>query len=99
EIVMNALKFSDFVCVVTRASVRWPFDRQMAELLPRMDEWCEGHLTYVGSMDTARFSVSVYERPAIGVQTDGVKLASMVSAASRRPGFERPEPPAVPRFT
>lgn len=99
EVAMNALKYCDFVCLVTRATPVWPFDRQMAELLPDMRAWCDGHMTSVGRLDTAGFSALVYESPALGRRPGGVDLASMMRAASRGPAYGDPGTPAPPVFT
>jgi hypothetical protein len=99
ESVKRALAYSDFVCLATRAAVVWPFDGQMREMLPSMREWCDGHLTYAGRIDTAEFSVSVYERPAIGTRPGGVRLDATVSSALRGAAYADPGTPAAPVFT
>jgi hypothetical protein len=87
------------VCLATRATVVWPFDAQMAALLPAMRDWCYAHMTYVGHLDTTEFSVSVYERPSIRRPAAGVTLNSMVGAAMRGAAFDLPGTPGAPVFT
>jgi hypothetical protein len=99
ENVMRALAESDLVCLVTRAPLLLPFDRQMARLLPQMAQWCETHLAYAGHLETAAFAVSVYERRALGRPPgSAVGLASLTSAGSRGPAYSKPVPPAAPLF-
>jgi hypothetical protein len=87
------------VCLATRATVVWPFDAQMAALLPAMRDWCDAHMTYVGHLDTTEFSVSVYERPSIRRPATGVTLNSMVGGAMRGAAFDLPGTPEAPVFT
>jgi hypothetical protein len=98
EIVMKALTDSHFVCLATRAAAVWPFDRQMAELLPEMRSWCEAHMRYVGRLDTAGFSLSVYEARELKPTPGGVDLASSVGAAERGPAYGAAPTPAAPVF-
>jgi hypothetical protein len=95
--VMKRLAGSDFVCLVTRAPENWPFDRQMAEMLPRALAWCEGNLKRDGELGTEQFSASIYERRDLGRPgTGGVDLAAMLAASSRGPADAAAVPPAAP---
>lgn len=98
EIAMKALVDSHFVCLATRADAVWPFDRQMAELLPAMRGWCESHMNYVGRLDTAAYSLSVYEARELKARPGGVGLASLVRSASQGPGYGEAATPAAPVF-
>jgi hypothetical protein len=99
ETVMKALVNSDFVCLVTRAAVVWPFDSQMEALLPSMRGWCDGHMRNVGHLDAPEFSATVYEKAALVARAGGVDLASSLADASRAPAYGEPSPPAAPFFT
>ena len=70
--IMDRLGDSDFVCLVTRATASWPFDRQMPAMLPRMQAWCESNMTRDGSLETQEFSVTVFERSGLE-KTGGCK--------------------------
>ena len=97
---MADLADSDFVCLVTRAIPVFPFDLQMKSLLPETRRWCEASLRHVGDLETADYSVSVYERPAPGSPVPGgaVDFGAFMRAASRGPANSDPVPPAAPRF-
>jgi hypothetical protein len=98
EIAMTALVNSHFVCLVNGATPVWPFDRQMAQLLPEMRRWCVEHMAYAGQMDTAEFSVSVFEERSFGPQVAGAGLAPLLKAASSGPAYAPPGTPAPPFF-
>jgi hypothetical protein len=94
DLVMARLAESDFVCVVSRSSFDWPFDRGIRPLLPKIDRWCEANLRRVGSLDGPEFSAVVYERPTLGRPPGGatVELARMLEAGPLA------APPAKPFF-
>jgi hypothetical protein len=95
--IMRRLAGSDFVCLVTRAPENWPFDRQMAAMLPRALAWCDGNLKRDGELETEQFSASIYERRDLGRPgKGGVDLAAMLAASSRGPADAEPVPPAAP---
>jgi hypothetical protein len=95
---MARLSASDFVCLVTRAPENWPFDRQMAAMLPEARSWCERNLKRDGDLVTEQFSASVYERPGLGrpAAPGGVDLAAMLAAGARGRADAAPVPPAAP---
>jgi hypothetical protein len=97
-VVMERLAAADFVCLVTRAPQEWPFDRQMAAMLPEMSAWCAANLRQVGALDTAEFSATVYERPALARPPagTGVNLPAMLGASLRGPANAPAEPPFAP---
>jgi hypothetical protein len=98
-LVRERLAQSDFVCLVTRAPEKWPFDLQMAAMLPETRLWCDSHLKHDGDLQGPGFSVSVYERPGMGGPTGGVDLAAMLAAGRTGPAYAPPRPPAPPVFT
>lgn len=61
-LVTERITQSDFVLLVTRAPVRYPFDAAMRALQPQMKAWCEQHLRHVGDLEEPEFAVSLYER-------------------------------------
>ena len=89
---------SDFVCLVTRCPITWPFDRQMAAMLPSVRRWCGEHLRHDGDAATQGFSVSIYERPFSPRRGEGagVELAAMVAASMKGPGDAPVLPPGPP---
>jgi hypothetical protein len=96
ELVMERLAQSDFVCLVTRAPVKWPFDRQMQAMLPLTRSWCDGNLRRVGELDTFGFSTVIYERSSLPRPAGGVELAAMIAAAQEGPAYAPARPPAPP---
>ncbi len=98
--VMERLAKSDFVCLVTRADGAWPFDRRMAAMLPEMKRWCEGSLKLDGGLETAEFTVSVYERPALARPRGGrgVALEPMIAAGLKAEAAAPALPPGPPRL-
>lgn len=93
--VMARLAGSDFVCLVTHAGPNFPFDLEMEAMLPAMRKWSDGNLVHDGELESAHFSVSIYERrglPHPGTSA-GVRLAEIVAAAARgRPDAQPPLP-------
>jgi hypothetical protein len=100
EGVIHALADSDFVCLVTRASARVPFDLQMRSLLPETRQWCESNLRHVGDLEAFEFSASLYERPSLARPAVGhaVDLGAFLKAASQGPASREATPPAAPLF-
>jgi hypothetical protein len=100
ETAMVRLSESDFVCLVTRAPILWPFDRQMADMLPEMRRWCDGNLRHDGDVEAAGFAISVYERPILEHPPGGtgVALASMIGAGAKGPANAAANPPGRPIF-
>jgi hypothetical protein len=98
EIAMTALVNSNFVCLVNRAVPVWPFDRQMAQLLPEMRRWCDEHMANAGQVDTGEFSASVFEERSSTPSAAGASLVSLLDAVSRGPAYGRPGTPAAPAF-
>ena len=98
DVVRERLAQSDFVCLVTRAPVNWPFDRQMQALLPVTRSWCDGNLRRVGELDTVGFSAVVYERASLPRPPGGggVDLPRMIAAAAEGPADAPATPPAPP---
>jgi hypothetical protein len=98
--VMAGLAGSDFVCLVTRGPLLWPFDRQMESMMPHLQEWCDRNLRRDGEVNTAEFSVTVYERPSLMHPSQGgIDLAAMESAASREPPYAPAALPGPPLMT
>jgi hypothetical protein len=95
-LVRERLAESDFVCLVTRAPQNWPFDRQMAAMLPEARLWCDAHLKHDADLEDPGFSVSVYERPGMGGPAKGVDLAAMLAAGRTGPAYAAARPPGVP---
>ena len=97
---MDALSRSDFVCLTTRAGVRWPFDAQMGEMRPQMREWCESHMTNVGKLDTADSTILVFERKAFGAMPGAQNgdLASLTEASARGAAYGEGQVPSAPIF-
>jgi hypothetical protein len=98
EIVMARLAESDFVCLVTRAPLNFPYDGQMQAMLPDTRRWCDAHLRHVGDLDTIGFATRVYEakslaRPLGGM---GVDLPKMIESAGIGPAHARAAPPSRP---
>ncbi len=92
--IMARLADSDFVCLVTRGPLVWPFDRQMESMTPTLKEWCDRNLRRDGDVNAAEFSVTVYERPSLSrPAAGGVDLAAMESAAAAKPPYA---PAALP---
>jgi Putative Ig domain len=98
-LVRERLAESDFVCLVTRAPQNWPFDRQMAAMLPEARLWCDAHLKHDADLEGPGFSVSVYERPGMGGPARGVDLAAMLAAGRTGPAYTPARPPVPPVFT
>lgn len=97
--ITERLAASDFVCLVTRAGATYPFDRQMEAMAPETRRWCDANLAHAGDLDTAGFSVSVYERQGLSHPArGGVVLSEMVRAAARGPADSEPALPAAPLF-
>ena len=99
EIVMARLAESDFVCLVTRAPINWPFDRQMMAMLAETRGWCDGNLRHAGDLETAEFAAAVYERKSLARPPGGgVDLRRMIADASQGPAHARARPPERPVF-
>ncbi len=98
-LVYQRLAESDFVCLVTRAPQIWPFDRQMASMLPEARTWCDRHLRHDADLQCPGFSVSVYERASLAGPARGVDLAAMLAAGRSGPAYAPAVPPAAPIFT
>jgi len=98
DVVMERLAQSDFVCLVTRAPVNWPFDRQMEALLPVTRGWCDGNLRRVGELNSVGFSTLVYERRSLARPPGGkgVDLPEMIAEAGEGPAYAPAAPPAPP---
>ncbi len=96
ETVMQGLANSDFVCVVEGAHGKWPFDRQMLELLPAMRMWCESNLRHAGDVTVEDGEVSIYERRELGSQ--GSPAAVSLDAMVRRDLGGAPQSPLPPPF-
>jgi hypothetical protein len=99
--VMARLAGSDFVCLVSRGPQTWPFDREMAAMLPEMRQWCDQNLGHDGDLEAPDFSVSIYERPALARPQAGrgVTLSAMISSARRGLPFALPPVPGAPILT
>jgi hypothetical protein len=98
EHAMEQLAASDFVCLIKRPDVYWPYDRQMLSRYPSMRAWCDSHLTHDADLEASGFAVSVYERrgAADTVGPSAVNLQAML----RDEGIAGPgNPPAPPSFT
>jgi hypothetical protein len=100
EVVRKRLAESDFVCLVTRAAVDWPFDRQMQAMLPEMRRWCDANLRQVATLDEAEFSAVIYERRTLvrapaGHQAD---LAAILDRCRQGPANAPAVPPSAPFF-
>jgi len=96
--VMKRLAESDYVCLVTRAPENWPFDRQMAAMLPGMRMWCDTNLRRDADLENEHFAAAIYERGDLGRPpgTAGVDLPAMLAASSRGRAYAAPVPPAAP---
>ena len=98
ETIQKRLGESDFVCLVTRASIEWPSDRQMEALLPGMRHWCDANMRQVGELDETEFSAVIYERRTLarapaGYHTD---LAALLARSRQGPPNARAVPPSAP---
>ena len=96
ELVMERLAQSDFVCLVTRAPVAWPFDRQMEAMLPVTRSWCDHNLRRVGELDTVGFLAVIYERSSLPRPAGGVDLPGMIAEEEEGPAHAPAKPPAAP---
>jgi hypothetical protein len=95
-LVRSRLAASDFVCLVTRAPPFFPFDRQMAAMLPENRRWCDDHLRHVGTLDEEGFSAVIYERRGLAAPAGGADLAVLLRSAETNDPWIIPSPPGPP---
>jgi hypothetical protein len=95
-LVRSSLAASDFVCLVTRAPPFFPFDRQMAAMLPENRQWCDDHLRRVGSLDEEGFAAVVYERRTLAAPHGGADLGALLRLADTTDPWVVPTPPGPP---
>jgi len=102
-VIRKRLSESDFVCLVTRADVEWPSDKQMQALLPEMRRWCDANLRQVGTLDEAEFSAIIYERRTLargpaGFQTDLPAILARGRQGPPNAPAVRPSAPFLPKM-
>lgn len=95
-LVRASLAASDFVCLVTRAPPLFPFDHQMAAMLPANRQWCEEHLRRVGTLEEEDFSAVIYERRTLAAPRGGADLAALLRSAETTNPWVMPPPPGPP---
>jgi 4-amino-4-deoxy-L-arabinose transferase-like glycosyltransferase len=100
EVAMKQLGSSDFVCLLRRPDVYWPYDRQMMSRYSSMRSWCDTNLARIGDLQASGFSVSVYEqRDPGGANGPGaVDLSTMLRDEGISVSRVPPAPPSAPYF-
>jgi len=95
-VILQQLKESEFVFVVTRARLLWPFDRQMQAMRPEVLTWCEANLVHDGDVETPEFSASIYERRGMDRPDGAQSLQEALARGLSGENFEVPPPPSTP---
>jgi hypothetical protein len=97
-VIRERLSESDFVCLVTRAPVEWPSDKQMEALLPEMRRWCDANLRRVAALDEAEFSAVIYERRTLARAPAGhqADFLAILGRGRRGPPNAAALPPSAP---
>ena len=66
ELLMERLKHSDFVFLTEAGPPgAWPYDREMRELLPMHQAWCEANLRRVEAFELSGYHMVLYQRREI----------------------------------